>query len=32
MVCDIPFFPNANYVSDDEQDTNSRKCWYLLLA
>ncbi|KAJ7127199.1 hypothetical protein C8R44DRAFT_874270 [Mycena epipterygia] len=32
MVCDTPFFPNANYVSDDKQDTNSRKCWYLLLG
>ncbi|KAJ7475285.1 hypothetical protein B0H11DRAFT_1918250 [Mycena galericulata] len=30
-VCEIPFYPNGNYISDVEHDVNPRKLWFLIL-
>lgn len=31
MPCDLPFYPNANYVNEAEHDANTRKYYYLVL-
>lgn len=32
MLCEAPFHPNLNYLSDNEHDQNHRKFWFLVFG